>query len=157
MVREAVFSALDARGLIVGSRVLDLFAGSGALGIEALSRGAAHATFVEQDRNAAAVIQHNLGTLGFGDRSRVVRNDAGRALATAAAEPYDLVFADPPYTHDDEATAAVLDLIARSAALAPGAVVVLERPTGAVVTPPAGLEDTWSRTFGDTLVVFLGT
>ena len=91
-VREAVFSML---GEIRGLRVLDLFAGSGALGIEALSRGAASATFVERAPRALAALRSNLASLGLEDRSRVVAGDALAALSPGAE--YDLVFLDPPY------------------------------------------------------------
>ena len=94
-VRETVFSMLTSRlGSFEGLRVADLFAGSGALGIEALSRGAAQAWFVEIDAAAAAAIRRNAEKLGAGDRTRVI---AGSALALPCAEPFDLLFADPPY------------------------------------------------------------
>jgi 16S rRNA (guanine966-N2)-methyltransferase len=92
-VREALFSIL---GPIEDCRVLDLYAGSGALGIEALSRGAASATFVESDARAAATIRRNLDALGMA--GEVHRRDALDWLRAAASEPYDLVFADPPYS-----------------------------------------------------------
>ena len=92
-VREALFSIL---GDVAGTRVLDLFAGSGALGIEALSRGAASAVFVESDVRAAAVIRRNLETLG--SEAEVRRQDALRYLAVAEGT-FDLVFLDPPYDH----------------------------------------------------------
>jgi 16S rRNA (guanine966-N2)-methyltransferase len=97
-VREAVFNALASLDVVVGARVLDLYAGSGALGIEALSRGAAHCTFVERDRAAVGAIRENLTILGLGDRSRVVVADARIAAAGIDA---DLAFADPPYGFDD--------------------------------------------------------
>lgn len=96
-VREAIFSIL---GELDGERVLDLFAGTGALGIEALSRGAASAVFVERDVRAAGVLRENLGALGLGrDRAEIRRSDAIAALRTAAerAELYDLILIDPPY------------------------------------------------------------
>jgi len=96
-VREALFSML---GELDGARVLDLFAGSGALGIEALSRGAAHAVFVERDAGAAAVLRENLRALGVGpERAELRHADARAALrhASASGETYDLVFIDPPY------------------------------------------------------------
>ncbi|HEX4984099.1 MAG TPA: 16S rRNA (guanine(966)-N(2))-methyltransferase RsmD [Ilumatobacteraceae bacterium] len=97
VVREATFNALGSRGLIVGALVADLYAGSGAIGIEALSRGAAHCTFVERDRDALRALRTNLETLELGDRSRIVTGDV---LAVAAAVDADLVFADPPYDFD---------------------------------------------------------
>lgn len=93
-VREATFNALGSRDLVAGAQVADLFAGSGALGIEALSRGAEHCTFVERDRDALRALRTNLDTLGLVDRSRIVTGDV---LAVAAAVAAELVFADPPY------------------------------------------------------------
>jgi 16S rRNA (guanine966-N2)-methyltransferase len=92
-VRGAVFNSLEARGVLGGASVADLFAGSGALGIEALSRGAARATFVEQDRRAAQVIARNVDALGLAGRARI------EAVAVERWVPgdVDLVFADPPY------------------------------------------------------------
>lgn len=98
-VREAWFSALAGR--VPGARVLDLFAGSGALGIEALSRGARSVVFVESDRRSAAVIRENLAELGAGAEGRVVRADVGGFLSDLdASERFDLAFADPPYDSD---------------------------------------------------------
>jgi 16S rRNA (guanine966-N2)-methyltransferase len=94
MVREAVFNSLLSLDLVRDARVADLFAGTGALGIEALSRGAAHCTFVERDRTALRTLRHNLDHLGLGDRSRVAGGDA---LSQAATLDVDLVLADPPY------------------------------------------------------------
>lgn len=93
-VREAWFSALADD--VAGARVADLYAGSGALGIEALSRGAAHVHFVESDRRVAAVLDRNVRALGLADRARIVRGDA-LAWLDGRAVPFDLVFADPPY------------------------------------------------------------
>lgn len=100
-VREAVFNALGSRGAVVGARVVDLFAGSGALGVEALSRGAAHVTFVDRDRAARQAIHRNLEACSVADRADVVSTSVERWLATAAGgEPYDLAFCDPPYAFD---------------------------------------------------------
>ena len=95
-VREALFSMLASRiGSFEGLRVADLYAGSGALGLEALSRGAAFATFVEADGSAQAAIKANAAKLGVADRVRIL---GGSALALPRSEPFDLIFADPPYT-----------------------------------------------------------
>jgi 16S rRNA (guanine966-N2)-methyltransferase len=96
-VREAVFNSLGSLDLIRDATVADLFSGSGAMGIEALSRGAAHCTFVERDRAAVRVLRDNLSTLGLGDRSQIV---TGNAAAQAARLDVDLVLADPPYDFD---------------------------------------------------------
>lgn len=110
-VREAMFNSLFSLDAIEGARVLDAFAGSGALGIEALSRGALHATFVETGRDALAALRENLETLKLGAQGRVVPGDALAHLERTAAEGevYDLVLLDPPYGFDqwDELLAAV--------------------------------------------------
>ena len=93
--REATFNALGSLGVVVGARVVDAFAGSGALGIEALSRGAEHCTFIERDREALEVLGENLETLGLTDRSTVVRGDAMTNIGLVRNA--SLVLADPPY------------------------------------------------------------
>lgn len=97
-VREAVFNALGSLDLVRDATVADLYAGTGALGIEALSRGAAHCTFVERDRQALRILRGNVERLGLEDRSRIV---AGDATAQAPRLDVDLVLADPPYEFDD--------------------------------------------------------
>jgi 16S rRNA (guanine966-N2)-methyltransferase len=105
-VREALFNSLGSMEAVAGATVLDLFAGTGALGIEALSRGAASATFVDADPRATAVIRENLGVTGLHGRAKVVQADVGRFLAdfspdtVNSATPFDLAFADPPYAFD---------------------------------------------------------
>ncbi len=98
-VREATFNALDSIGAIRDSAVLDLFAGTGALGLEALSRGAAQATFVDRSPSALAAVRANVDSLGFADRVTIVRADAMERLALSV-ERYDLAFLDPPYGFD---------------------------------------------------------
>ncbi len=98
-VREAVFNALYSLGGVEGAVVADLYAGTGALGIEALSRGAEHAVFVERSRAALAALRENLEITGFADRAEVVAGDVARWLD--GAEPVDIALVDPPYAHDD--------------------------------------------------------
>lgn len=94
-VREAVFNALGSLGVIEGARIVDLFAGTGAMGIEALSRGAAHCVFVERDRDALVVLKKNISALGLSDRASVLAIDA---MTAASRQPdIDLIIADPPY------------------------------------------------------------
>ena len=102
-VREAIFDILSSRGALEGASVLDAYAGSGALGIEALSRGAASVCFVEIDRRAVAAIRANLDSTGLGDSPgiRLVRGDVFELLAREAATSYDLALVDPPYSFDD--------------------------------------------------------
>ena len=146
-VREALFSTL---GPIEGLTVLDLFAGSGALAIEALSRGAASAVLVESDRRTAALVRENLDAMGIGDEARLVRGDAPREaekLATAG-ERFDLVFIDAPYA---EAEALVGGIVPALGDLcAPGARVVVE--TDRNCDPLVNLPMVHERRYGDTVI-----
>lgn len=130
-VRETLFSMLASRiGPFDGLRVADLYAGSGALGLEALSRGAAHASFVEFDRRAAAAIRDNAATLGVTERVRII---AGSALALPRSEPFDLILADPPYA-SGSGTAAVRS-VAAADWLAPGGWMAVETERREPVDP----------------------
>ena len=148
-VREAIFNIL---GSVEGAHVLDLFAGSGALGIEALSRGAAHATFVDAGKPALAAIRGNLRELGLEGRAAVLAMDAVLAARRPPAAPWGVVFVDPPYA-SDLAARAVLALPPGS--LAPGARVVIEHDRRG--TPPDALGSLIrrdQRRYGDTMVSF---
>jgi 16S rRNA (guanine966-N2)-methyltransferase len=130
-VRETLFSMLVSRlGSFDGLRVADLFAGSGALGLEALSRGAAHATFVEQDRTAVSALRDNCEHLKGLDRTRIVQ---GSALTLREAQPFDLIFADPPYRpgSGSDAVAAVV----RAGWLAPAGWMAVETARGDPIDP----------------------
>jgi 16S rRNA (guanine966-N2)-methyltransferase len=146
-VREALFSAL---GDVSGAVVLDLYAGTGALGIEALSRGAASATFVESARPALAALRGNLSVLGIEALARVVAQPVARAAA-ALSGPFDLVFADPPYAAVAEVAAGFAALRAASA-LSPGARAVVEHASRDAAPPLAGFTPRPSRAYGDTAV-----
>ncbi|MFN3865823.1 MAG: 16S rRNA (guanine(966)-N(2))-methyltransferase RsmD [Demequina sp.] len=149
-VREAVFSRLEHQDAMRGARVLDLYAGSGALGLEALSRGATSATFVEAAGSAARVIATNARDLGVTDRSRVIKERALPFL-TRSTDQWDLALLDPPYDIAGDDLAAVLSALAPR--LAPDAVVVLEWATRApVVSWPEGLDVERERDYGDTRV-----
>jgi 16S rRNA (guanine966-N2)-methyltransferase len=152
-VKESVFSALGAR--LESARVLDLYAGTGALAVEALSRGAAVAVLVERDREALVAIAANLEATGMAPASRVVRGDVAAVLGGLPPPegPFDLVLADPPYELGDDTVAEVLGRLVAGGWLAPGATVVIERPAGA--DRPPGWVSTWERCYGDTLVWFL--
>ncbi len=153
-VREALFALI---GPVEGAAVLDLFAGSGALGLEALSRGAATATFVDRSPRAVAAIRANVRSLGLEDRARVVGRDWRAALAAerAAGRRFGLCLCDPPYS--------LLPRIAGSigAALAPlmtpGGTVVIEHPSAGPDPEPRGLEiaSRIDRTYGDTALSVL--
>ena len=145
-VREALFSILAGR--VRGARVLDLFAGSGALGVEALSRGAAAATFVDEDPAAVRAIRVNLADLAGAE---VVRRDARAFLRTASRDgrQYDLVFLDPPYRHAETLGRALSEHV--TAVLAPDGVAVSESDRRAPLDlPPLTLDD--ERRYGDTLI-----
>jgi 16S rRNA (guanine966-N2)-methyltransferase len=140
-VREATLNALGSLGAVSGATVLDLFAGSGAMGIEALSRGAAHATFVDHDAEARRAIETNVAACGFEDRSEVVASTTERFVATASRR-WDLAFLDPPYDYDGWPEL-LLDL--------PAPLAVLEAPRP--VEPPFGWEVRRSRRYSRTHVV----
>jgi len=145
-VRESLFDLLGS--VPDGARVLDLFAGSGALGIEALSRGGLHAVFVERSRPALLALRENLAALALAGRSRVVAADA-MAAPSAAAGPFDLVLADPPYAAGLEARI-VEEAVAR---LAPGGVLALEHTArNAPPDPPEGLAVWKTRRYGHTSI-----
>jgi 16S rRNA (guanine966-N2)-methyltransferase len=156
IARESMFNALDARGALEGASVLDLYAGTGALAIEALSRGAASAVVVERDRTALQAIRTNVQVLADGTRVDVVARDVGRFLAGGPPQdPFDLVFIDPPYNTPDEEVTGLLAVFTAPGWLAPGAIVSVERPRRNPVVAPPGLSTGWERTFGDTLLTFL--
>ena len=151
-VREAVFSALASRTDLDGARVLDLYAGSGALGLEALSRGAGHVLLVESDARAAAVAGANVDAVGL-PGAVVRRAPVAGVLAQPADAPYHLVLVDPPYAVTDAAVAGVLVALLTHGWLADDALVVLERAGRSPETVwPTGLEATWNKRYGDTRV-----
>ena len=150
-VREALFSAIEAWcGSLQGLRFLDLYAGSGAVGLEAWSRGAGVVTLVEADRRTAALIGANARQLGFA-KANVVSASVTSALATPPAAPYDVVFADPPYPLADDQVAADLAALAKHGWLVPGALVVVERSSRSPEPEwPAGVTPLRSRKYGET-------
>jgi len=141
-VRQAVFNALDSAGLIEDAVVVDLFAGSGAMGIEALSRGARSCTFVERDRIAVETIRANVAALGLERRTRIVVGDAAKIGSQLG--PADLVIADPPYLF--EAWETFLDSVS-------AATVVAE--SDREVPAPPGWEVARSRRYGRTVITWL--
>jgi 16S rRNA (guanine966-N2)-methyltransferase len=141
-VREAIFSIL---GDVAGARVLDLFCGSGALAIEALSRGAAEATLVD---TRPATARRNLEALGLAERARTVRSDAARFLPRAEPSSFDLVLCDPPYRLADRLAGDLDPLIRR--ALANGGRVMIETSPDRPL--PLGLPLVTERGYGDTLI-----
>ena len=130
-VREALFSMLASRiGSFEDLRVADLFAGSGAVGFEALSRGAAHAAFVENDPKARSVIEANADKLGVSDAVRIL---GGSALSLPRSEPFDLIFADPPYA--ERSGSAAVKAVVEAGWLAPGGWMSVETARGDAVDP----------------------
>ena len=148
-VRESLFNLLTARLDLSGRSVLDLYAGSGALGLEALSRGAASAVFVESDHRAAGVIDKNIAALGV--KGATVRRGAVAAVLAFSAQPVDLVLADPPYDVDAGEIETVLAALTDGGWTATGTVAVVERPASSpMLTWPDGWQVWPSRTYGDT-------
>jgi 16S rRNA (guanine966-N2)-methyltransferase len=139
-VREAVFGSLGSLAAVDGARVLDLFAGTGALGIEALSRGAASATFVDEDAAAVAAIKDNLAATGLLENATVVRSDVRRFLQVTP-ETFDLVLADPPYAYEGWA---------ELTPLLPAPLAALE--AAGPVEPGPGWEVIRTRRYGDSVV-----
>jgi 16S rRNA (guanine966-N2)-methyltransferase len=150
-VREALFSSIEAWcGSLQGLRFLDLYAGSGAVGLEAWSRGAGVVTLVESDRRTARLIRDNARSLGFA-RATVVAASVKATLSKAPSAPYDVVFMDPPYPVDETALGAELALLAQGDWLVPGAMVVVERSTRSPSpTWPEGIEAERSKRYGET-------
>jgi 16S rRNA (guanine966-N2)-methyltransferase len=153
-LRETIFNILahSYGDPVAGARVLDLFAGSGAMGLEALSRGAAFALFVDDGAQARGLIRENVEALGVGGATRLFRRDATRMGAAAPNAPFSLVFCDPPYGRDLAPRA--LAACASGGWLSPGALVVVEEAQGIEVSLPAGFEDLDRRNYGETAVVF---
>jgi 16S rRNA (guanine966-N2)-methyltransferase len=154
-LRESLFNILvHAYGdPVTGARVLDLFAGTGALGLEALSRGAAFSLFVDDAAEARALLRENVAALGLGGVSRIFRRDATRLGPAYPLEPFSLVFLDPPYGKGLAEKALVS---AREGGwLVQGAMIMVEEAADAAYTAPTGLEELERRRYDDTQVVFL--
>jgi 16S rRNA (guanine966-N2)-methyltransferase len=149
-VRESLFNILTARLDLTGLAVLDLYAGSGALGLEALSRGAASALFVESDQRAAAVITRNISALGL-TGATLRRGAVAAVLAAGAAVPVDLVLADPPYDVDAAEVESALAALVSHRWAHGGTVAVVERAAGgAELAWPASWQPWSARVYGDT-------
>jgi 16S rRNA (guanine966-N2)-methyltransferase len=150
--RESLFNILGHAHpeILDGTRVLDLFSGTGALGIEALSRGARFCLFVEESTEGRGLLRENIDALGLQGRTKVFRRDATNLGPTGAVEPFDLVFADPPYGKGlgERAFASA----AEHGWLNAGAIIVLEERADAAVQLPKGFDLLDSRSFGDTII-----
>jgi 16S rRNA (guanine966-N2)-methyltransferase len=154
-LRESLFNVL-AHGYgdpVTDARVLDLFAGTGALGVEALSRGAAFCLFVDEGAEARALMRNNVEALGLGGVARIFRRDAARLGPVHPLEPFSLVFADPPYGRG------LAEQALRSAHdggwLLPDALVIVEEASDAAFAPPAGFAELERRRYDDTEFIFL--
>ena len=155
-LRQTVFDILAHGGhgdVVKGARVLDLFAGTGALGLEALSRGAAYALFIEEAVAARGAIRSNIEALGLTGRTRVFRRDATRLGPAGTVAPFTLVFADPPYGKGlgEQALASAL----AGGWLAPDALIVVEESAAAEIGAIAGLQLIETRRVAETQIIFL--
>jgi 16S rRNA (guanine966-N2)-methyltransferase len=150
-VREALFSSIEAWcGSLQGLRFLDLYAGSGAVGLEARSRGAGVVTLVESDRRTCRLISQNAHALGFA-KVDVVCGAVTDLLPTSPAAPYDVAFLDPPYPSSEETVGQVLAGLAAQSWLVPGAMVVVERSSRSPEPAwPEGIQGERSRRYGET-------
>ena len=155
-VRESLFNIL-AHGIdgvrLEGARVLDLFAGTGALGLEALSRGAAYVHFVEDDADARGLIRRNIEALGATGVTRIYRRDATKLGDAGTLKPFDLVFADPPYGKGLAERA--LQSAVGGGWLLPAALAVVEESADAEFALPPGFDLIDQRVYGDTAIRFL--
>jgi 16S rRNA (guanine966-N2)-methyltransferase len=150
-VREALFSAIESWcGSLAGLRFLDLYAGSGAVGIEAWSRGAGVVTLVEHDRRTARLVSANASALGF-HTADVIAGTVARTLNRSPAAAYDLVFSDPPYDLSEDSVHTDLELLVAHRWLVPGALVIIERPRRATQPRwPSGIEPGAHKRYGET-------
>jgi 16S rRNA (guanine966-N2)-methyltransferase len=150
--REGIFLTLDSLYGLHDARLLDLYAGSGAIGLEALSRGAAEAVMVESDPKAVKTIKANVRSLGLGG-ARVVADKVERLLAKTPDMPYDIVFADPPYALSDDDVLGVLELLRDNGWLADEALVAFERESrGKALMWPEGYVEERVRRYGEASV-----
>jgi 16S rRNA (guanine966-N2)-methyltransferase len=154
-LREAIFNVLiHAYGdPVMGARLLDLFAGTGALGLEALSRGAAFALFIDSAAEARALLRENVTTLGLGGASRIFRRDATKLGPRGPIEPFSLAFLDPPYGEDLAEKALVS--AAAGGWLTPEAMVVVEEAANAKFVAPPGFAERERRVYDDTQLIIL--
>jgi 16S rRNA (guanine966-N2)-methyltransferase len=151
-IKESLFSAL---GDVTGVSVLDLYAGSGSLGIEALSRGAARATFVESAHEAILKLEENVEATGFKSQSEIFWAEVSPTISKDATERVDLIFLDPPYSTGQQLVRADLEALVMGGFLADEGRVVLHRPAKERRHHPLGLECIWDREYGQSaLYVF---
>ena len=153
-LRESLFNILEhGYGGVGGLRVIDLYAGTGALALEALSRGARFALLVDDGAEARALIRANIESLGLGGATRIFRRDARKLGLAPAGEPFDLAFLDPPY--DKGLAEPALASLREGGWLRPGALAIVEEAAGATLATPPGYAVREHRTFGDTRIAVL--
>lgn len=152
-MKESLFSSL---GDLEGTRVLDLYAGSGSLGLEALSRGAKHACFVENAREAILKLEQNVESTGLGDRAEIMWIDAKSMLTNIPDERYDVIFVDPPYNQASAAVRADCEAIIMNGYLSDEGRVVLHRPAKETAIQPLGLQLLWDKDFGQSAIYVFG-
>ena len=150
--RESMFNVLQ--GEAQGARVLDLFAGSGALGLEALSRGAVYSVFCDKSKEAVKVLRANIAALGVGEETRVLAEDCFTALDRLAREEerFDMIFLDPPYARD---AGPVMEKILSLDLLSANGLIVLERDAGTALSIPDGLRVRRGKVYGRTALDFI--
>ncbi|MFN2389066.1 MAG: 16S rRNA (guanine(966)-N(2))-methyltransferase RsmD [Actinomycetota bacterium] len=144
-MKESLFSSL---GDLTGLKILDLYAGSGSLGLEALSRGAKQATFVENARDAISKLEENISATGFGRKSEVVWSDVGHMLARQADKRVDLIFLDPPYSAPASSVSADLESLVTGGFLSDEGRIVVHRPGKESKLKPLGLKMVWEKEYG---------
>jgi 16S rRNA (guanine966-N2)-methyltransferase len=148
-MKESVFSSL---GDVTGLSVLDLYAGSGALGLEALSRGAERATFVESAREAMIKLKENVESTGLEDRAEIVWAEVAQTIGKDASVRVDLIFLDPPYSMNQQNVLADLETLVTGGWLADQGRIVLHRPAKERRQLPFGLQVVWQREYGQSAV-----
>lgn len=154
-LRESLFNIITHayENVVADARVIDVFAGTGALGLEALSRGARFALFVDDGSEARALLRENIETLGYGGQTRIYRRDAQKLGAAPVGPAFTLAFLDPPY--GKALAEGALKSLAEGNWLAPDALVIVEETAQAQFAPPNGFAPLETREFGDTQLVFL--
>jgi 16S rRNA (guanine966-N2)-methyltransferase len=152
-MKESVFSAL---GDVTGLKVLDLYAGSGSLGLEALSRGSKKATFVEKERDAIVKLEENIKTTGFGRKTEVLWADVPTTISRHADSRMDLIFLDPPYTVAVPGVRSDLEAIVLGGWLSDAGRIVVHRPHKEAKLNPLGLNLQWEREYGQARILVFG-
>ena len=150
-VRSAIFSILESKQVLVGAQVLDLYAGTGSLGIESLSRGATISYFVEKDRKLSELVKENASKAGFEDNAKVINTPVNSALDSING-PFDLIFMDPPYQIADQIEGNVSKIVAGNLLSNKGSIVIEHSKKSDLNITENTLEQTMERQYGDTTI-----